>query len=77
MDSNTIQLIEEKIKKFILVDYDENVTILNLGVDSIDFMRLIVELEEDLGIDFPIKVLSSYKDITPKSLTEIVLKELS
>jgi len=77
MKSNIESLIQEKIKKYVLVTYDENATILSLGVDSIDFMRLIVDLEENLELDFSVTVLSGYRDITPKILTEIILKELN
>lgn len=77
MKNNMEHVIQEKIKTYTLVTYDENSALLNLGINSMDLMRLIVDLEETLEIDFPVTALSGYQNMTPKTLVEMVLKELN
>lgn len=77
MINNIDKLIREKITNYSLIQYEANTPLLNLGIDSMDFMRLMVDLEDELGIEFPLDALSDYKKITPNILIEIVLKKFN
>lgn len=54
-----------------------NTTLLNLGLDSLDLLGAIVEIEEKFNIDIPDEEVSSYKtlgDITHGVFVQSLLK---
>ena len=44
------------------VDYDTHQALMDDGIfDSFDFVNLVAELESELGVDFPFRILSEPK----------------
>lgn len=55
------------------IGIDENFE--NMGMDSISFIRIVVEIEEQLGIEFPEEKLLLSQAGTIRFLCEIVMAE--
>lgn len=74
--SKTIEIINNYANKKNTID--ENSSILNVGIDSIGFIMLVVDLEDQFGIEIDIQNLLSngYTDIYIKDLIKEINYEL-
>jgi len=74
--SKTIEIINNYANKKNTID--ENSSILNVGIDSIGFIMLVVDLEDQFGIEIDIQnILSNgYTDIYIKDLIKEINYEL-
>lgn len=55
------------------IGIDENFE--NMGMDSVSFIRIVVEIEDQFGIEFPEEKLLLSQAGTIRSLSEIVMAE--
>jgi len=69
------RILVEKMEASLPDDVDfYSLKLLNLGINSITYIKLLVELEKELGIEFPDSDLKVGEDATIKDLI-ILLKQ--
>lgn len=74
---NISEIIEEIVINYIKDKdqiIDENIILLNMGITSLDFIRIIVELEEKFSITFDNDDIVLYKLDTIYKIEEVVRK---
>ena len=72
---NISEIIEEIVINYIKDKdqiIDENIILLNMGITSLDFIRIIVELEEKFSITFDNDDIVLYKLDTIYKIEEVV-----
>lgn len=73
-------MIEEKIKKIVTNclrsprNISKNTNLINVGLDSLSFVKIIVSIEDLFGIEFPDTKLIISEANTINKLTKIVKK---
>ena len=70
------KIVLDMLKKFMNVDkFDENKDIFEYGIDSIDFVKIIIGLENVFGISFDGEYLDYNDLVTVKNIISYIEKE--
>lgn len=70
--NDLINVINSCFKKTIITEDDADRDLLELGLDSIDFIALIVKLEESYDFEFPDEKLTMLGALSVRNILKII-----
>lgn len=77
IEEQVVDIINENLNIQLVWPANRNDILLNIGMDSVNFIMSIVELEEEFGICFPESFLVRSDTVTLNDFCLVVCEELS